>query len=60
MAGKERQLSKLRVEHGASKITWVQLKTNIEESIATEIGPALRMGWRMTAATSSTNYCASD
>ncbi|HVJ06500.1 MAG TPA: hypothetical protein VM578_12570 [Candidatus Saccharimonadales bacterium] len=30
-------MSKLRIEHGASKITWVQLKTNIEESIATEI-----------------------
>jgi hypothetical protein len=30
-------MSKLRIEHGASKITWVQLKTSIEESIATEI-----------------------
>jgi hypothetical protein len=30
-------MSKLRIEHGASKINWVMLKTNIEESIATDI-----------------------
>ncbi|MGA2965569.1 MAG: hypothetical protein ABSD64_05105 [Terriglobales bacterium] len=30
-------MSKLRIEHGASKINWVTLKTNIEESIATDI-----------------------
>lgn len=52
-------MSKLRIEHGASKIIWVQLKTNIEESIATEID-LLFYGQRMTAATLSTNCCASD
>lgn len=36
-------MSKLRIEHGASKITWVQLNTNIEESIAAEID--LLCGW---------------
>jgi hypothetical protein len=30
-------MSKLRIEHGASKIDWVMLKTNIEESISTDI-----------------------
>ena len=29
--------SQLKIEHGASKINWVTLKTNIEESIATDI-----------------------
>ena len=29
--------SQLKIEHGASKINWVILKTNIEESIATDI-----------------------
>ena len=29
--------SQLKIEHGASKINWVMLKTNIEESIATDI-----------------------
>ena len=29
--------SQLQIEHGASKINWVILKTNIEESIATDI-----------------------
>ena len=31
-------MSKLKIEHGASKVSWVLLKTNIEESIANEIG----------------------
>lgn len=30
-------MSKLKIEHGASKVNWVLLKTNIEESIANEI-----------------------
>ncbi len=30
-------MSKLRIEHGASKINWVLLKTNIEESISRDI-----------------------
>jgi len=30
-------MSKLKIEHGASKINWLQLKTNIEESISQEI-----------------------
>lgn len=30
-------MSKLKIEHGASKVKWVLLKTNIEESIADEI-----------------------
>jgi len=30
-------MSKLKIEHGASKVNWVLLKTNIEESIAHEI-----------------------
>lgn len=30
-------MSKLRIEHGASKINLVQLKTNIEESISNDI-----------------------
>lgn len=30
-------MTKLRIEHGASKINWVTLKTNVEESIATDI-----------------------
>lgn len=30
-------MSKLKIEHGASKIGWVMLKTNIEESISTDI-----------------------
>ncbi len=30
-------MSKLKIEHGASKVNWVLLKTNIEESIASEI-----------------------
>ncbi|HWR15488.1 MAG TPA: hypothetical protein VN577_11715 [Terriglobales bacterium] len=30
-------MSKLRIEHGASKINWVLLKTNIEESISSDI-----------------------
>ena len=30
-------MSKLKIEHGASKVSWVLLKTNIEESIATDI-----------------------
>jgi hypothetical protein len=30
-------MSKLRIEHGASKISWVLLKTNIEESISHDI-----------------------
>src|SRR6266567_6638629 len=30
-------MSKLRIEHGASKINWVLLKTNIEESISHDI-----------------------
>lgn len=30
-------MSKLRIEHGASKINWVLLKTNIEESISQDI-----------------------
>ena len=29
--------SQLKIEHGASKINWVLLKTNIEEFIATDI-----------------------
>ena len=29
--------SQLKIEHGVSKINWVMLKTNIEESIATDI-----------------------
>jgi hypothetical protein len=34
---KEQNMTKLRIEHGASKINWVTLKTNIEESIATDV-----------------------
>lgn len=34
---KKQNMSKLRIEHGASKINWVTLKTNIEESIAADI-----------------------
>jgi len=30
-------MSKLKIEHGASKVRWVLLKTNIEESIANEL-----------------------
>jgi hypothetical protein len=30
-------MSKLKIEHGASKIRWTLLKTNIEEPIATDI-----------------------
>ncbi len=30
-------MSKLKIEHGASKIDWVLLKTNIEESISNDI-----------------------
>jgi len=30
-------MSKLKIEHGASKVNWVLLKTNIEDSIANEI-----------------------
>jgi hypothetical protein len=30
-------MTKLRIEHGASRIRWVQLKTNIEEPISTDI-----------------------
>jgi hypothetical protein len=30
-------MSKLKIEHGASKLQWVLLKTNIEESISTDI-----------------------
>jgi len=30
-------MNKLKIEHGASKLNWVLLKTNIEESIANEI-----------------------
>jgi len=30
-------MSKLKIEHGASKVNWVLLKTNIEESIANEL-----------------------
>jgi hypothetical protein len=30
-------MSKLKIEHGASKVNWVLLKTNIDESIANEI-----------------------
>mgnify|MGYP005824619281 CR=1 FL=1 len=30
-------MSKLKIEHGASKLHWVLLKTNIEESISTDI-----------------------
>ena len=30
-------MSKLKIEHGASKVSWVLLKTNIDESIANEI-----------------------
>ena len=30
-------MSKLKIEHGASKVSWVLLKTNIEDSIANEI-----------------------
>jgi hypothetical protein len=30
-------MSKLKIEHGASKVRWIQLKTNVEESIANEI-----------------------
>jgi hypothetical protein len=30
-------MSKLKIEHGASKVNWVLLKTNIEESISNEI-----------------------
>ncbi|MDT8069483.1 MAG: hypothetical protein ROO76_15070 [Terriglobia bacterium] len=30
-------MSKLRIEHGASKINWVLLKTNIEGSISHDI-----------------------
>ncbi len=33
----ENDMSKLKIEHGASKINWVLLKTNIEESISHEI-----------------------
>jgi hypothetical protein len=30
-------VSKLKIEHGASKVHWVLLRTNIEESIASEL-----------------------
>jgi len=30
-------MSKLKIEHGASKVQWVLLKTNIEESISSDI-----------------------
>jgi hypothetical protein len=30
-------MTKLRIEHGASKLNWVLLKTNIEESISEDI-----------------------
>ena len=30
-------MSKLKIEHGASKVHWVLLRTNIEESIASEL-----------------------
>ncbi len=30
-------MSKLKIEHGASKLHWVLLKTNIEVSISTDI-----------------------
>ena len=30
-------MSKLKIEHGASKINWVLLKTNIEESISADL-----------------------
>lgn len=30
-------MSKLKIEHGASKVRWVPLKTNIEASIASEL-----------------------
>ena len=30
-------MSKLKIEHGASKVNWVLLKANIEESIAVDI-----------------------
>jgi hypothetical protein len=30
-------MSKLKIEHGASKVRWTLLKTNIEESLANDI-----------------------
>lgn len=30
-------MSKLKIEHGASRVRWTLLKTNIEESIANDI-----------------------
>lgn len=30
-------MSKLKIEHGASKVNWVLLKTNVEESISADI-----------------------
>ena len=30
-------MSKLKIEHGASKVRWTLLKTNIEESISNDI-----------------------
>ena len=30
-------MSKLKIEHGASKINWVLLKTNIEDSISADL-----------------------
>jgi hypothetical protein len=30
-------MSKLKIEHGASKVRWALLKTNIEESLANDI-----------------------
>lgn len=30
-------MSKLKIEHGASKVQWILLKTNVEESISNDI-----------------------
>jgi hypothetical protein len=30
-------MSRLKIEHGASKVRWTLLKTNIDESLATDI-----------------------
>jgi hypothetical protein len=37
MAQEDIDMSKLKIERGASKLRWVQLKINVEESIAADL-----------------------
>ena len=51
-------MSKFKIEHGASKVNLVMLKTNIEDSISNDID-LMCQWWITNASTSSTSYSAS-